>query len=233
MESNLNFKPMASFHKKSAKKSSSNMPKKHVGNRRPDVVFHPLGAVNAQILVRRKILYLCGTANATNQQVTVAQLGSMLPGFMAITTVLGGFLTNQFRIRKISLWSPPPVQGSNTANSLKFGDTFNLTAGVTGPSQMTADVSIEPDRPAYCAIRPEPGTVYDWFQTINSTNVFFVFTAPLGSFLEFSFEHYIDDSGTISTGPTIVAATPGVIYHKIVTLSQGMVLSPHSSINGI
>jgi len=225
---------MAAFHKKSASKPSSNMrKKKHVGNARPGVVFHPLGAVCAQVLIRRKILYLCTTANATNQQVLVSQLGQMLPGFMAITTVLGGFVTNQFRIRKISLWSPPPVQGSNTANSLKFGDTFNATAGVTGPSQMSADCSIEPDRPAYCAIRPEPGTVYDWFQTITSSNVFFVFTAPIGSFLEFSFEHYIDDSGTITTGPTLVAATPGVIYHKIITLSQGMVLSPHTSINGI
>jgi len=213
-------------------KKNKNQKKKH-GNGRPDRVFHPLAAITAQVLVRRKIQYLCGTANSTNQQVTVAQLGQMLPGFMAITTVLGGFLTNQFRIRKISLWSPPPVQGSNTANSLKFGDTFNATSGLTGPSQMSADCSLEPDRPAYCSITPQKGQVYDFFQTITSGNVYFVFTAPIGSFMEFSFEHYIDDSGSISTGPTIVAATPGVIYHKIITLSQGMVLTPHTSINGV
>lgn len=195
--------------------------------------FHPMRAIVAQTLLTRKIQYLCGTANSTNQVVTVTQLAQMLPGFVALTAVLGQYLTNQFRILKISLWSPPPVQGSNTANSLKYADAFNAGAGIAAPSKMVADCSLEPDRPAYCTLKPDPGTVYDWFQAVLSTNNFLVFTAPLGSFIEFTYQHYIDDSGTISAGPTIVAATPGVFYHKIITLSQGMVLTPHTSVNGV
>jgi hypothetical protein len=202
----------------------------HKKSQQSDRIVH-LKPIVAQTLVTRKVQYLCTTANSTNQVVTVNQLASMLPGFMALTATLGGYLTNQFKINKISLWSPPPVQGSNTANSLKFSDTFNAGAGLAGPSKMVADSSMEPDRPAFCKIVPKPP--YSWFQNTGSGNNYLVFTAPLGSIFEFSYSHYIDDSGTISTGPTIVAATAGVIYHKIVLLSQGMVLSPHTSLNGI
>lgn len=190
-----------------------------------------LSPITAQTLVSRRIQYLCQTANSTNQVVTVAQLALMAPGFIALTATLGGWLTNQFKITKIMLWSPPPVLGSNTANSLKFADTYNAGAGLAGPSQMVADSSMEPDRPAFCQLIPKPP--FSWFQPITSTNNYFVFTAPIGSIFEFHYSHYIDDSGTIATGPTIVAATPGIIYHKIVTLSQGQVLAPHTSVNGI
>jgi hypothetical protein len=211
-----------------AHKSRSKKPRA----RHHDRLVH-LRPIVGQALVTRKIQFLCGTANSTNQVVTVVQLGAMLPGFMAVSAVLGGLLTNQFRVLKISLWSPPPVQGSNTANSLKYADAFNTTAGIASPSKMVADSSMEPDRPAYCCLTPDKNSPADWFQTITSTNNFFVFTAPIGSVFEFTYQHYIDDSGTISTGPTIAGATIGTIYHKVTTLSQGMVLSPHTSVNGI
>jgi len=218
---------------KNFKKNSSKKQPQRPRSSRVETISKSPTLVRMQAVVTRKIQYLCQTANSTNQQVTVNQLAQMLPGFMAITTVLGGFLTNQFRVRKISLWSPPPAIGSNTANSLKYADTFNATAGIAAPSQMEGDFSMEPDRPAKCSLTPEPGSVYDWYQNTGSGNNFFVFTAPIGSIFEFTYQHYIDDSGSITTGPTIVAATPGVIYHKIITLSQGQVLSPHTSLNGI
>jgi hypothetical protein len=219
--------------KKTSSKKSQRKPRKAAnGIPRNHGIIH-LAPIVMQTMVTRKIQYLCLTANANNQVVTVAQLGTMLPGFMAITTVLGGFLTNQFRVVKTSLWSPPPAIGNNTACSLKYADTFNATAGISAPSKMVGDCSMEPDRPAYCKLTPDEESPANWFQNITSANNFLVFTAPIGSILEFTYQHYIDDSGTINTGPTIVAATPGVIYHKIVTLSGGMVLTPHTSVNSI
>jgi len=218
------------------KTSKNNKPhpqqRKRRENPRNHDIIH-LSPIVMQTIVTRKIQYLCATANSTNQVITVAQLAQRLPGFMAITNVLGGFLTNQFRILKTSLWSPPPVLGSNTANSIKYSDNFNATAGIAAPSKMVGDCSMEPDRPAYCKLTPDFESPAAWWQNVASTNNFIVFTAPIGSIFEFTYQHYIDDSGTIATGPTIVAATPGVIYHKIVTLSQGQVLTPHTSVNGI
>jgi hypothetical protein len=207
-------------------------PRKKKNNPKNRDIVH-LTPIVMQTLVTRKIQYLCGTANSANQVITLNQLAQMLPGFMAITTVLGGFFTNQFKILKTSLWSPPPAIGSNTANSIKFSDVFSATAGIAAPSKMVGDCSMEPDRPAYCKLTPDVDSPAAWFQNVASTNNYLVFTAPIGSIMEFTYQHYIDDSGTIATGPTIVAATPGVIYHKIITLSQGMVLSPHTSVNGI
>lgn len=186
--------------------------------------------IKMQPVFSRKIQFYLQTGNTTNQVITVNQLAQMCVGFMALTATTSGFFTNQFRIKVVSLWSPPPAAGSSTQCSLKFADT--VVSGLAAPSTQVGDSSMEPDRPAKCKIRPPPGTVYDWFLGVTSTNNYLVITAPLGSICQISFEHYLDNSGTISAGPTIVGANPGVIYNKTLTFST-QVWTPHSSINTI
>jgi hypothetical protein len=185
-----------------------------------------------QPILRRKLQFQVATANIINNVVTAALLGKALVGFMALTATTTGFFSNQFRVRKISLWSPPPVQGSITQNSLKFAD-LNSVTGIVGPSMFQGDSSMEPDRPARCFISPPQGTPYAQFFSVTGTANFFVLTCPIGSIIEFDYDHYLDNSGTINAGPTIAGGTAGVIYNASITLSGGAVLAPITSVNTI
>lgn len=214
--------------KKSSKAHSSRKSKTPKGRM-------PLGppTIKMQPIIARKMQFQATTANALNQVMLVSQLAKMCVGFMALTAVTTGFFSNMFRIRKVSLWAPPPVQGSLTMISLKFADQFNNTAGISAPCAQSGDSSMEPDRPAKCKLVPVVGTSWDWFQTINSGNNCIVVTCPIGSVLQISYEHYLDNSGTITAGPTVAAATPGVIYNASVTTSGGLIWVPHTSVNTI
>jgi hypothetical protein len=185
-----------------------------------------------QPILRRRQQYQVATANVLNNAITAGTIGKMAVGFMALTATTSAFISNQFRVRKISLWSPPPVQGSLTQNSLKYSDT-NTVSGITGPSQFFGDSSMEPDRPARCFIKAPPGTPYAQFFTVTGTANFFVMTCPIGSIVELDYEHYLDNSGTLTAGPTLSGATAGVLYNATVTLSGGATLVPLTSINTI
>jgi len=211
------------------RKKASSRPKHKAANR-PRLTVGPPTFV-LQPMVSRKIQFQIGTANLLNQVVTASQLGKMCVPFMALTATTSSFISNQFRVRKISLWAPPPAIGSITQISLKYSDT-NSVQGNTGPSHFSGDSSMEPDRPAKCAIIPTPGSSYQQFFAVTASPNFFVLTCPLGSILQVSFDHYVDDSGTITTGPTLIGASPGVVYHAIATIGSAIV-TPHSSLNSI
>jgi hypothetical protein len=185
-----------------------------------------------QPVLKRVLQVQIAAANCTNQVVTVLQLGKLLVSFMALTATTSAFIANQFRVRKISLWSPTPAIGSLTMVSLKYSDT-NTVTGQTGPNEFFGDSSMEPDRPAYCWITPPKGTPFDFFYTVTGTPNYFVLTAPIGSVLEFIYEQYLDNSGTVTTGPTLIGGTAGVIYNASVTLTGGALLVPHTSVNTI
>jgi len=58
-------------------------------------------------------------------------------------------------------------------------------------------------------------------------------TCPIGSIVELDYEHYLDNSGTLTAGPTLIGATAGVLYNASVTLSGGATLVPITSVNTI
>jgi len=220
----------------SSQKSSSRLSKK-VARRGPTTVIvrQPLlgpPQFRIQPVLKRVLQVQIVTANCLNQVITVTQLGKLLVSFMALTATTSAFMANQYRVRKISLWSPTPAIGSLTMVSLKYSDT-NTVTGQTGPNEFFGDSSMEPDRPAYCWISPPKGTPFDFFFTVTGTPNYFVLTAPVGSVLEFVYEQYLDNSGTVTSGPTLIGATPGVIYNASVTLSGGALVVPHTSVNTI
>jgi hypothetical protein len=216
-----------SYHRKQQKRKGKKNPSKKQG-----LSIGP-PTIRMQPVFDRQLQCQVTTANCLNQVVTSVQLGKLLVGFMALTATTSGYFSNQFRIKKICLWSPCPAIGSLTMVSLKYSDSFNTGAGIAAPSIQVGDSSMEPDRPAKCCLRPPPGTAYSWYQTILSGNNFLVITCPIGSVLQFTYDHYLDNSGTISTGPTLIGATAGIIYNASITLSGGQLLVPHTSVNTI
>jgi len=185
-----------------------------------------------QPVLRRTLQCQVTTANCLNQVIVVSQLGKLLVSFMALTATTSGFTANQFRIRRIHLWSPPPVQGSLTMISLKYADT-NSVSGMTGPSEFQGDSSMEPDRPAHCWLIPPKGTPFSFFYTVTGTPNYLVLTCPIGSVISFDYEQYLDNSGTLNAGPTLVGAVAGTIYNAQVTLTGGALIVPHTSVNSI
>jgi hypothetical protein len=140
---------------------------------------------------------------------------------MALTATTSRFLSNQFKLRRVSLWAGVPAFGSPVAVSLKLADVPNATAGIGEDPQIVGDTSVNVDRPAFCTIVPKKGTFTSWYTSVTSTNLMIILQAPIGAILQFDVQFTIDDVGPTSAGPTLIAATPGVFYHKIVTGSGG------------
>jgi hypothetical protein len=156
-------------------------------------------------------------------------------GVMALTATTSGYFGNTIRIKRVSLWAPPPAIGSLTMVSLKYADTNGGASPATlaGPNNFQGDSSMEPDRPARCFLKPPKDTYWDWFQSVANGGNYIVITAPIGSVLEIEFSHYLDNSGTITAGPVLVGATPGVIYNRPMTGGGGGTWVPHTSCNTI
>jgi len=209
----------------------NNKMKSRKGQPRRQVHLGPANMV-LQVLIRRKIQFQTAIANTTNNVLTAAMIGKACVGFMALTATTSSFLSTNFRVNAISLWSPPPAVGSLTQNSLKWSDT-NAVSGLTGIGEFNGDSSMEPDRPAYCHLKPAKGSPYAQFFSIIGTANFFVVTCPIGSILEIDFSHYLDNSGITPAGPVLVGATAGTIYNATITLASGALLVPNTSINTI
>lgn len=162
------------------------------------------------------------TASASVQTLTAAQLCSVL-GIIATSATTSVFLTDSFRIKRVSMWSWSGTPGTTVDIMLKFPDSGN-SAGQGGPPCVTMDSSASADCPAYVTLRPPRQSVQNLWQDASATN-----TAPMLSYLspqlaimDIEFEFILDDIGVTVAGPAIGGATLGTIYHHSVATLQAV-----------
>jgi hypothetical protein len=147
----------------------------------------------------------------------MAQLAGML-GVIATSATTSVFLCDAFRLARTCIWATPATAGVPVTVSLKYVDdpASSITAGAP---RTLSDSSVSFDRPAYACLEPPKDNTSMWSQWEDSSlnsNVLSI-TAPVGSIVDFHFNCFIDDVGTTSAGPTLAAATAGVLYHKSFT----------------
>jgi len=170
-------------------------------------------------IVRNWLVRCDVTANAAVQTLTAAQLGSLV-GIIATSATTSVFLSDSFRLKRVSMWSWTGTPGTTVDIMLKYTDSGN-SAGQGGPPCVEMDSSASADSPAYVTLRPPKDSVQNLWQDCAAGN-----TAPILSYLspqlaimDLEFQFIVDDIGVTVAGPAIAGATLGTIYHhSIATL---------------
>jgi len=168
--------------------------------------------------IYKKIVRCDVAANAATQTVTAAQLGGML-GVISTSATTSLYMSQNFRLTKIEMWSWTGTIGTTVDIELKYSDA-NTAAGQSGPPQTVGDSSASVDRPAYCCLRPKRSNFFNNWQSVASTNSMLSWYSPQLAIMDLHYEWFIDDIGALTAGPALTGATTGTIYHhNIATLT--------------
>jgi len=168
--------------------------------------------------IYKKIVRCDVAANAATQTVTAANLGSML-GVISTSATTSLYMSQNFRLTKIEMWSWTGTIGTTVDIELKYSDA-NTAAGQCGPPQTVGDSSASVDRPAYCCLRPKKSNFFNNWQSVASTNSMLSWYSPQLAIMDLHYEWFIDDIGALTAGPALTGATTGTIYHhNIATLT--------------
>jgi hypothetical protein len=154
------------------------------------------------------------TAANTNVSIQMNHLAGAL-GIVATGTTTSVFLCDQFRLRRMCIWGPVQTAGTPVFVTLKYADDPNGTNS-SGPPKTVSDSSVSFDRPAYACLEPPKGntSVFSQWMDSSATTVVVICTGPIGAIIDFHLNFIVDDIGSTSGGPTIVAGAAGTIYHK-------------------
>jgi hypothetical protein len=187
---------------------------------------------SAQVIRKMLVRAQTVTANFNLAPVTATQLAGMLAVY-ALTATTSGFLTSQYRLDRVRVWSWPPAAGSLTAVQLKWADSpLAASVGIANPPIAAEGTSASLDTPAYAELVPIRGSLADnWFGPAATSQMLYI-TCALNSTIDFEFSFVVDDIGTPPAGPAIVGAAPGTIYHKSITTGGGSItaINPLNSI---
>jgi hypothetical protein len=168
--------------------------------------------------VYKKMVRCDVAANAATQTVSAANLGSML-GVISTSATTSLFLSQNFRLKKVEMWSWTSTIGTTVDIELKWTDT-TTAGGQAGPPQTVGDSSASVDRPAYVCLKPRKTTIWNDWQSVASTNTMLSYYSPQQAIMDLYFEWFVDDIGALTAGPALTGATTGTIYHhNIATLS--------------
>jgi len=176
-------------------------------------------------------------ADGLNDSLTAGQLGALL-GVFATTTVLSNLVSTGFRLIKVEAWAAPPAAGDTVTIGAKWYDTpLAASVGIANPPVSVSDSSGSIDKYAHYVLRPKKDSFSANFLSSAGTTGVLLFSqsSTAGNptvTLDFHFLWYLDDIGVTPT-VTLVGATAGVTYHKIMTGSTGIVYTPVPPLNSI
>jgi len=160
------------------------------------------------------IRFTNGATATVGSTINLGQFAAAL-GVICVTAITCRFICDQFRIRRICLWSPVATAGVPVTNELKWIDDPAATV-TSGAPRTQSDTSISFDRPAYVCLTPpkDNSSVFSQWLDSSLTTPWVQLAAPAGSVMDIHFNFIIDDIGDTTAGPAIVGGTPGDIYHK-------------------
>jgi len=153
-------------------------------------------------------------ANSATQTLTSANLASLL-GIFSTGTTTSVYVSESFRLKEVHLWSWTSTIGTTADVELKLSDTATA-GGQSGPPCTIGDSSASTDKPAYAGLRIPLNSIFARWQDVASTNPFLSYFSNFAGIMDLIFEFIMDDIGTLVAGPTLVAATANVLYHKAV-----------------
>jgi len=120
-------------------------------------------------------------------------------------------IAESFRIKKVSIWSPPAAQGGNATCAVEF------KGGATGfiASKEFTDTSVSTSQPAYVSCRPPRGSAASlWQNPVTTNNILMSLTCGAGSIIDVDLDYILTDLFLSAVTPLAVAtATLGRQYY--------------------
>jgi hypothetical protein len=137
---------------------------------------------------------------------------------MAISSTEGIPLLMAFKVLKVSVWSPPPSQGSTGHAAI----TWTNLEGTASEAAQVSDVTMSTAFPAYCSATPPQGTYASMWNSYSTVNLFKVHV-DAGGVVDLTIEAVINDGNDYLTTLTLVGATPGTVYYNSLESAQKLV----------
>jgi hypothetical protein len=152
---------------------------------------------------RHKFRFLAGSPST----VSITRQNLLNLYVMATTATATARIIEAIRLRKIELWTQPPVLGNPP-----------ITAqvewlGTNSPSIVHSDTAMGV-RPAHVMTKPPPTSSNQWWSISGSveTDVLFALTFPTGTVIDITCELRFVEQEAPTAGPVVLGATPGQIY---------------------
>ncbi len=165
----------------------------------------------AQSIRKIKVRTTASQAN-TNTAFLHQELSSIL-GIVGTGATTSNYLTNVFRLTKISMWGPVATAGTPVTCAVTWTETGT---DYETPPTTKSDTSISFDHPAFVSCKPPAGSLASKWHNSGSTVEMCALTYPAGATVDFTFEWVMTDLAGPTAGPTIAGGTAGNFYHKIV-----------------
>jgi hypothetical protein len=107
------------------------------------------------------------------------------------------------RVKRVSIWTPPPSQGSNSTCSVEW------IGGANTNNSEFSDTTVSTAQPAMVSCQPPVSSLAHFWSNSGSSLNLFTIVAPSGSIIDISLALILNDN---ENGPlllTVVAGTPG------------------------
>jgi len=151
---------------------------------------------------------------------TAAATGSSINGLClsGVAGVIGIFINTDvqpiaqaFRLKRVSIWSPPAAQGSNATAAVEF------VGGATGlyGNREFSDTSVSTSQPAYVSCRPPKDSAASmWQDPTVANNILFNITCGAGSIVDVEMDYILTDlNGSNVTLLSAATAALGRMYY--------------------
>lgn len=147
---------------------------------------------------------------------TSLELASML-GLIATTATTSIYISSVFRLRRVKIWCLPSAVGVPCTVQAFWQNVIDSAFVLSSAPKPETDTSLSVDHYAFVELRipKDSAVIGKWWNVVHGVSPLNL-TAPPDAVVEFDFQWICDDLGTNSSGPALVGATPGTIYHKIV-----------------
>lgn len=181
-------------------------------------------------IYRRRIRYRIGT-NISQEALSNNDLCRGLGGVFAVTTTLGYPVCASVKLTQVEIWSPTPTMGSNVTASLQW-DTSGANGDFAGPSQIEADSSMDPSRPAYIKTKPPKLSLCGFWKStaLNDTDRIALVTCPSGSIIDFLILFTTNEALGPSASLVLASVVAGGYYHKQILNGNGVVVSLNTTV---
>lgn len=139
-------------------------------------------------------------------------------GIVASSATTSAYLSNVFRIKRITMWAPVPSVGTSVTIRL---DWIPDTDEFTTPTKTWSDTSVSVDHPAFLDLKPPKGSLMDKWHSSNLASNSFQLSYPVDTTMDITFNFIMNDNQNALVGPVLGAGVAGTIYHKT---AHGMVI---------
>jgi len=201
-------------NKKRSKTQKNKNNKAQIGNRKAGsrpMMIRPSHPPPLEVQIVRNLKVRTTATAAVSSQFSWNQLAGLL-GIVASSATTSLFLSNCFRLKRITVWGPVATAGTSVSVQLTIAEAAQ---DFVSPPKTIFDDSISFDHPAFINVKSPSGSLMDKWHACGATDNAFFLACPTGSTVDFVFQWVLADALGIPppAGPILVAATPGQIYH--------------------